>query len=316
MATRPAPINEFFKDPPLLWQVVQNRHGQKYLGEAHCPSCKVRVDMDGNCLDPACGKQYRLVSQSFDEARNLAGIRYEAAQKQGHLVVVARGPKQAEDKAETDTHFLNAVLEKKDGRLQGVVTMGERTADQGSRDKVQLFIDFRSKEIRHDHTNASPDQLVSGLKAVFEEGSSQVIKYGSDSDNPPTLKIELLDDVHDGWANWGGPGQGSGFRFHLGIDNFQGEVDFVSDIKVKANDALENSWATTHFKFDQLEPKAKLKIEAGIMTDAWVFLTDEPGQTQRLLPDIDHDNVNIAITLRSTGEDVNLPIKPNHLKHA
>jgi hypothetical protein len=127
-------------------------------------------------------------------------------------------------------------------------------------------------------------------------------------------KFELLPD-RAGWANWGGNALGSGFRYHLRIDNFEGRQDFINNIQVRAKDELARDWKTIHYKFDELQANEKYRIVENEITDTWVFLTDEPGQTQRLIPNIEYGEPKLYITLRSDGREIILPIEPNMIVH-
>lgn len=182
-------------------------------------------------------------------------------------------------------------------------------ANRATTNTANLPFDVRNRNIiLREFNDRNKETITQEIATILQNHLGQ----GSNNDTP---KFELTNTNHDGWANWGGPGQGSGFRYHLDIDNYDGQRDYISDIKVEAFDSNANPWATTHFKFDSLEANQRLRIEANEMLDAWVFLTDAPGQTQRPFRELglDEDRVNLVITLRSDGRQVVIPIPPGQL---
>jgi hypothetical protein len=175
-------------------------------------------------------------------------------------------------------------------------------------DVSKMPFDIRGKSLFRFSTSDTPsamaDKLVPMLTGMLQ---------GSPPNN--LVKIELIDDP-SGWANWSGKnGVQSGFRYHIGIDNFGGKADYISDIKIVAQDAHADPWTTTYYVFDGQRPNEKLKIEENEIKNIGAFLTDQPGQTSRLLPDLDRDTVRLVVTLRSSGKEISIPIPAGRLNN-
>lgn len=174
---------------------------------------------------------------------------------------------------------------------------------------ANLPFDVRNRNIiLREFNDPNKEIITREITAILQNHPSQ-----EPTNNTP--KFELTNTGHDGWANWGGPGQGSGFRYHIDIDNYDGRRDYISNIKIEAFDSAANPWSTTHFKFDGLEANQRFRVEANEMLDTWVFLTDAPGQTQRPFRELglDEDRVKLILTLRSDGRQVVIPIPPGQL---
>ena len=131
---------------------------------------------------------------------------------------------------------------------------------------------------------------------------------------PQTPTISLLSNT-GGWANWGGNNMGSGFRYHLRIDNYGGSIDYITNVYITAtNENALTPWQTRQFVFDALSPNQALKLEPNEIKEVGVFLTDEPGQRQRMLPLLETDIVKLEIDLRS-GAHHTLDIPSSRLKY-
>jgi hypothetical protein len=131
----------------------------------------------------------------------------------------------------------------------------------------------------------------------------------------PSLPRVTLVESSCGWANWGGPGQGSGFRYRIRIDNYGRSADYVTNIRIETKDDQDNPWTTTHFKFDEIEVDEALAVGMGEMADVSFFATDQLGVMQRQFPDLDIDTVNIVLTWRSVAEETTLNIPASKVRH-
>lgn len=175
-------------------------------------------------------------------------------------------------------------------------------------DVSKMPFDIRGKSLFRFSTNDTPSVMATKLVPMLT---------GMLQGSPPVepMKIELLNDA-SGWANWSGKNAvQSGFRYHISIDNFGGKADYISDIKILAQDAHADPWATTYYIFDGYSPNEKLKIEEDEIKDIGVFLTDQPGETKRMLPDLDRDMARLVVTLRSSGKEISIPIPAGRLNH-
>ena len=174
---------------------------------------------------------------------------------------------------------------------------------------ANLPFDVRNRNmILRDLNTANKTTITSELARIMQD-------HQSPQQSPDIPTIELLTGS-EGWANWSGQGNAqSGFRYHLSVDNFGGTVDYISNVRAEAINDQGDPWSTTYYKFDELEPNIPLEIEANRITDRWVFLTDQPGQTQRLLPDLDRDRVNLVVTLRRNGRQVVIQVPPGRLQN-
>lgn len=174
---------------------------------------------------------------------------------------------------------------------------------------ANLPFDVRNRNMILRELNTNNKELIT-LELV------RIIENHPDADQTPNVpKFELLAGS-SGWANWGMPGgTHSGFRYQINIDNFGGDVDYISNVRLESIDNQGAPWNTTYYKFDDLDPNSPLKVQANEIENTWVFLTDQPGQTQRLLPDIDHSKANLVITLRSNGEQIILPVPSDRLQN-
>lgn len=182
-------------------------------------------------------------------------------------------------------------------------------ANQVTTNTAHLPFDVRNRRMiltRFDAANKVPiTQTIAQIMSSFASTSPSAAPI-----------VELIPGGSEGWANWGGQGRvASGFRYHLSIDNFGGAPEFIKDVKVTSKDDQGEPWSTTQFIFDGLEPNQMLKIEENDVKNAWVFLTDAPGQTQRLLPAIDHDIAKLIITLRSDGREITISVPPSRLQN-
>ncbi len=179
-------------------------------------------------------------------------------------------------------------------------------ADKSTTNRDNLPFDIHNRRVLFaDLNDANKATLSKDLASILRSHNSLLSKTDP--------SFSLLGD-RGGWANWGmRSGTQSGFRYHLNIDNFGGKLEYVDSIRIEALDKSGDSWSASHFQFDELGAGMKLKIEPDEIKDAWVFITDQPGQTQRLIPDLDTDSVKLLIILRSNGQKIELPISPDAL---
>lgn len=181
-------------------------------------------------------------------------------------------------------------------------------ANTAKTDPADLPFDIRNRRMMlADLNDANKTAITHDLAQILQNHQAGPTR-GS------TPQFEILTE-RDGWANWGGNQLGSGFRYRIRIDNFEGRTDYVSKIKIISLDEQGNPWEASHFKFDGHNPNQQLKIEENEIKDVWVFITDAPGQMQRQLPGIDEDIVRMVITLRSDGKEVEFPIPPGRLRN-
>jgi hypothetical protein len=173
----------------------------------------------------------------------------------------------------------------------------------------KMPFDIRGKSLIGYKMSDSPASIAAQLVPTLEG----MLKGAPPASN---LKISLLDDQY-GWANWSVKNGGvmSGFRYHLRIDNFGGKADYIESIKVVAQDAHADPWHTSYFRFDDTKPNEMYRIEEDKIVDIGVIMTDAPGETQRMMPDLDRDMVKLGVTMRSTGKDIVIPIPIGRLQH-
>lgn len=171
-----------------------------------------------------------------------------------------------------------------------------------------LPFDIRNRRIMLVNFDKNNKQsIVNSLKSIL-------ISHKEPVPLQQTPIVTLLSNT-GGWANWGGNNQGSGFRYHLKIDNYGGEIDYITNVRmIASNDTVTTTWQTRHFVFDTLLPNQALKLEQDEIKEIGVFLTDEPGQRQRMLPLLDTDIVKLEIELRS-GTNQTIDIPPSRLKY-
>jgi len=178
---------------------------------------------------------------------------------------------------------------------------------EGKIDKDKMPFDIRGKSLHGFKKSSTPTEIADKLSPILEE-----MLKGPDTEE---AKLTFLRDAGGGWANWGGSGQGSGFRYKISIDNYLGPLDYIDDIYVRATDEWGDPWRTTHFKFDGLESKERMRIDASEMKDVWAFMTNVPGQTQAQFPAIDTSPVYIAVVLKSDGKERLLKLPAIYLRN-
>jgi hypothetical protein len=180
-------------------------------------------------------------------------------------------------------------------------------ANKATTNTTDLPFDIRNRRIMLvEFNDANKQTIINDLKQILSA-------YEEPMPAPETPTITLLSNT-SGWANWGGNHLGSGFRYHLQIDNYGGELDYITNVRATATDETGNPWQTNYFLFDGNTPNQALKIERDEIKETGLFLTDEPGQNQRLLPSLDTDSVKLEITLRSGGQQV-IDIPPSRLRN-
>lgn len=192
-----------------------------------------------------------------------------------------------------------------------VATLGQDNliliANKATTNTADLPFDIRNRRLMLvEFNDANRPTLINDIKQILASYSEPLPVQ-----NTPT--ITLSNDT-GGWANWGGGHMGSGFRYHLHIDNFEGSLNYISLVSATAVDESGNDWQTRFFVFDGHSPNQALKIESNEIKDVGVFLTDEPGQHQKLLPKLDENSVKLKVQLR-TGESRLIDIPASRLRN-
>jgi hypothetical protein len=169
----------------------------------------------------------------------------------------------------------------------------------------KMPFDIYTKNLQRFSSSDKPSDIAKRLLPIIEG----MLRNASDTES---TKFEIVFD-RGGWANWSNIG--SGFRYHIAVDNYEGKLDYIEEIYVESNDGQGNPWRTSYFKFDEQNAGQKLEIEERKMKDAQVFLANSSGQNQPLLPDIDQDEACLVIKLRSDGKLRKIKIPPTYLKN-
>ncbi|HSX28491.1 MAG TPA: TIR domain-containing protein [Candidatus Saccharimonadales bacterium] len=174
-------------------------------------------------------------------------------------------------------------------------------------DESKMPFDIRGKSLIGFSLSDTPSSIAERLIPDLE-GMLKNAPHGN-------VKLALLDDG-GGWANWSTRGNVmSSFRYHLSIDNFGGKLEYIDNIEIVAQDGYADPWTTKWYAFDDHRPNEKLRVEQDEILDIWVQLTDDPGQSQRMFDsiDLDRDVVKLVVTLKSTGQQIVLPIPAGRL---
>lgn len=171
--------NHLFKFSSLLWRpqfVTSDRQDRHFSGirGPYCNVCRADIGTDDpNNSKKAwcknCDKQYEL-SYPITELTQKAHIAYDATLKKDFEVISLELPPDVIlDKDENDKYWIEARLGQKNGKLMGVIYMGEKLENQTKKDYIQMFVDIDDQQIRFDKGNKNPLKLLSIISAEFEE---------------------------------------------------------------------------------------------------------------------------------------------------
>jgi hypothetical protein len=177
---------ELYKHNLLLWQpvfVTTSKHGRQLhnVNGPYCTSCRASVKSqdENHSLDAKCqnfGKDFTLTIPLVP-AKQQAYVAFEAKLREYFQVISLELPPDVIlDKDENDKYWIEARLGQKNGKLMGVIYMGEKLPEQTRRDYVQMFTDIEDQQIRFDKGNKNPLKLLSKIEAEFEESTNVVEK--------------------------------------------------------------------------------------------------------------------------------------------
>lgn len=186
----------YFKDPntpTVFWKVLESMvNSSSSLGLAVCAKCRIELDDSGSHYHPDCKRSGEQV-KNIDQLTVDAAKRFESSKLVDRPVVTASGIESVVTDAldPENQYFLNAKFENDGGKKQIVVLFGPKTKSQGSRDKAQVFIDLRKKEVRHDQTNMDPAEITNKITANFG-GRTDVKTFGYDDEDASGSSIPYV----------------------------------------------------------------------------------------------------------------------------
>lgn len=177
---------KLYKHSSLLWQpayVTTEKHGRLLhtMNGPFCTSCRASVkssneteSLEAKCL--SCGKEYAL-SIPLHPSKELAHVAFEAKLRENFEVISLDLPPDAIiDRDENEKYWIEARLGQKNGKLMGLVYMGEKLPNQTKKDYVQMFADIDDQQLRFDKGNKNPLKLLSKIEAEFEDSKTEVKK--------------------------------------------------------------------------------------------------------------------------------------------
>jgi hypothetical protein len=150
-----------------------------------CDNC--RIALKGETIDfskiestyvcPKCGKKFEFLEhrgEYFSDLQRDAFENYQSSLRQDYdVITLDTPPAKVKVKDEDEYYVLWANMTQQKGKRLGLVYMAEK----GGKDKVQLFIDLDSQQVRHDPANKHPKELLAKVTVEFNDGTEILYKY-------------------------------------------------------------------------------------------------------------------------------------------
>jgi len=177
----------------------------QYFGHANgpfCPRChklmshESEFPSDDSFEVKKTKKEYDVFCQSCDlrvktKFENINSLKYEAhsayhAKALGlidEVISLDLPPTKLKVADSDENYFMRVELTQKEGRLVGVVYIGEKLKKQTSKDKVQIFVDIDQQQVRFDANNKNPWLLLSKFECEFKNVTSKVKLKGDDENS-------------------------------------------------------------------------------------------------------------------------------------
>lgn len=182
------PTEQYFKDPTVrtvFWKIMKSRlNDETALGFAVCAECHTVIESNGTHYHPDCSRSGNTI-EDLQQVTKDASRRFETSKKLEWEIVTPAGAGSisVDLDDEVSPYFLSVKYDQSGSRDQLVVTFGEKLLSQSQKDKVQLFVDLKKREVRHDQSNKAPGELIDKLEVKFDEGSSIEQRYGDPSED-------------------------------------------------------------------------------------------------------------------------------------
>ena len=177
---------ELYKYGAFLWQpvfVTTGKHGRQLhnVNGPYCTGCRATVktqdpnhSLTARCQN--CEKDFKP-PMPLNPLKQQAYIAFEAKLKENFEVISLELPPDViVDRDENDEYWIEARLGQKNGKLMGLVYMGEKLSNQTKKDYVQMFADIDDQQMRFDKGNKNPLKLLARIEAEFEESTTTVDK--------------------------------------------------------------------------------------------------------------------------------------------
>lgn len=125
-----------------------------------------------HCLN--CNKDFKLET-NLEDLRKKVARQYMIKIREGYKVhFLDEPPTQLKANEENEKYFVSVKFQERDGKKQGVVYFGEKTAKQSKKDYAQVFIDFENQAVRFDQSNKHPNDVAKSVKTIFKKSGKKV----------------------------------------------------------------------------------------------------------------------------------------------